>query len=228
MLSLYPYNMQCEIEGQRLVLRRNGQIIAARQINEGEDLEQAIDSLIGQHAGAIPWLGKLSFCLDSSQVHYFTVPWQPGITGPEEFSSYAATLATSQRIGKAGSAFRAAFISADYASTALAAAIDEQLWQTLVHIARKWKLRVGGIQVELHKQLGKWRRRMPDDVLFCLRGAQSSIFASRQNGQWHQVWCLNNEGEMDDSLHLARIARLMGIDSRVPHYFLNNNDHPKG
>lgn len=228
MLSLSPPDMQCEIHDQWLVLRRRGQIVAEQAFTDDASLEAAINSLVGQHASAIPWLGKLSFWLDSSRVSYFTVPWQAGVSGPEEFRSFAATFATTQRFGNSDAAFRTAFISVEYASTALAAAIDEQLWQTLLLVSRKWRLRTGGIYVELHSQLRPWQRRLPDNVLFCLRGAQSSIFASRQDGQWHQVWCLNNESGMDDNLHLALVARLMGIGSHIPRYFLNNKGYPKG
>ncbi|WLI78764.1 hypothetical protein Q5705_09575 [Kosakonia sp. H02] len=228
MLSLFPHNVQCEIHPRRLVLRRRGQVIAEQTLTDDIALEAALDQLLNQHGRAIPWWGKLSFWLANSQVYYFTVPWQAGISRPEELRSFAATFAATQPFGQSVSAFRTAFISAPYGTTALVAAIDEQLWQTLLQVARKWKLRVGGIYVELHNQLRPWQRKLPADVLFCLRGAQSSIFASRRHGQWQQVWSLNNENGMDENQHLALVARLMGMDSHIPRYFLNSNGYSKG
>lgn len=226
MLSLLPPELQCEIHPQRLVLRRGDRVLGEQALTAQCGLDEALDQLLRGHALAMPWWGKLSFCLSSSRIHYFTVPWQPGLSTPEELRSFAATEAARQPFWRDVLACKTAFISVQFGATALAAAIDEALWQALLLTARKWRLRVGGIHVALHHKLRAWRGALPADALFCLRDEQATIFVSRQRGQWQQAWCLHNDTEVSPQQQVARTARLMGLDAAVPHYFLNAIDVP--
>lgn len=224
MLSLLPPELQCDIHPQRLVLRRGNRMLGEQALTAQVTLDEALDQLLSAHNLAMPWWGKLSFCLSSSRIHYFTVPWQPGLSTPEELRSFAATEAARQPFWRNVLACKTAFISVQFGATALAAAIDEALWQTLLLTAHKWKLRVGGIHVALHQKLRAWRGALPADALFCLRDEQSTIFVSRQRGEWQQAWCLHNDAGVNAQQQVARTARLMGLDSAVTHYFLNNID----
>lgn len=226
MLSLLPPELQCEIHPQRLVLRRGDRVLGEQALTAQCTLDEALDQLVSAHTSGMPWWGKLSFSLSSSHIHYFTVPWQPGLSTPEELRSFAATEAARQPFWRDVLACKTAFISAPFGATALAAAIDEALWQTLLLTARKWRLRIGGIYVALHQKLRAWRGVLPADALFCLRDEQSTIFVSRQRGEWQQAWCLHNDAGVSPQQQVTQTARLMGLDATVPHYFLNTIDAP--
>ncbi len=77
-LSLLPPELQCDIHPQRLVLRRGNRVLGEQALNAQTALDEALDQLLSAHTSGLPWWGKLSFCLSSSRIHYFTVPWQPG------------------------------------------------------------------------------------------------------------------------------------------------------
>ncbi|APG16835.1 hypothetical protein FEI17_20525 [Kosakonia radicincitans] len=221
MLSLRPRKFLCEIYEHHLVLRCAGNRIGECEITDDATLEEAVDGLIAPHIGRVPWRDTLGFWLESSRVHHFTVPWQEGITNPEDFRGYAASLAIKQWPGEPERSLKTDFISVNYASTALAATIDDRLWQILLRIGQQRKLRVEGIAIEFQVQLHPWLRQLPQEALFCLRGAHSSIYAARQQGEWHQVWRLNNDSDGDAQRQLALVARLMGLDNNVPRHFLN-------
>ncbi len=221
MLSLRPRKLVCEIYEQHLALRCGNNPIGACELTDDVTLEEAIDDLVAPHAGPVPWLGSLSFWLENSRVHHFTVPWQEGVTSPEDFRRYAASLAVKQWPGKHEQVLKTDLISARYASTALAACFDEELWQILQRVSKQRKLRVGGIAIEFQVQLHPWLRQLPQAALFCLRGVRSSIYAMRQKGEWRQVWRLNNDGEGDEHRQLALVARLMGLSNDVPRHVIN-------
>ena len=226
MLSLLPPELQCDIHPQRLVLRQGNRVLGEQALSAQVALDEALDRLLSTHAPGMPWWGKLSFSLSSSRIYYFTVPWQPGLNTPEELRSFAATEATRQPFWRNVLACKTAFISAQFGAAALVAAIDEALWQALLLTARKWKLRVGGIHVALHQKLHAWRGALPADALFSLCDEPSTIFVSRQRGQWQQAWCLHNEAGVSAQRQAAQTARLMGLDAAVPHYVLNNINAP--
>lgn len=225
MLSLRPRKLLCEVYEDHLVLREAGKCLAECELTDEALLEETIENLIAPHVGRMPWLNTLGLWLDSSRVHHFTVPWQEGIAQREDLRAWAASQAAAQWPGGRELALKTDFIDVSYASTALAAAIDDRLWLILLRVARAQKLRADGIAVEFQVQLQPWLRQMPEDALFCLRGVHSSIYAARQAGQWQQVWRLNNDSETNEHQQLALVARLMGLSSDAPRHFLNTSHH---
>ena len=218
MLSLTK-TWQCDIWPHALRLRHGAQVVVMHQRTAEETLETALAALLSARPKAMAWLDAIEFYLDSDELDFLVMPWQPGIKTPQELLSLAQREA-SKRFSHPQ--WPARFEEVNWGQPALIACLQQGCWQLLTQQARLHRLRFQGAVTPFQLLLNRYGRRLPQEGVFIVMGAQRCRVACRQEGQWRDVYALNLPAQQpSEQLHI--IGRLAGMPDS-PRYVINTAD----
>ena len=217
MLSRMTNTLTCEISPQRISISQRNSLLSRIELEPGGLLETTLVTQLQPFCCWLPWFYNIRFILDAGLVNHLVVPWQKGISTPDELRDYGIALTQNAIPHLMGKSFRLGFEDIAYGHNALALVIEEEQWQTLSLVANQLKLRFPGVNTPLRSLLSTWRGTLPEEGIFALPGESDSTFACRSRGEWQHVYRLSFPGIQTEQ-QLTLVARLAGLRN-TPCYF---------
>ena len=218
MLSLIK-TWQCYIGPHAVHLQHGAQKVLLRDRPANEALDVTLTQLLSARPAAMNWLDAIEFCIDTPALDYLVIPWQDGITTPQELFGLAhltvdETLLASDR----AKPWQMRFEDLRWGQPALIACLQASCWQQLAAVARQQRLRFQGVVTPFQFLLHPFRRKLPEEGLFVSIGPTQSRILCRQAGQWRNVLTLALP-QQDVTTQLQVISRLTGM-SGSPRYVM--------
>ncbi|WP_336768907.1 hypothetical protein [Pantoea endophytica] len=220
MLLRMAKNLQCDIFPDRVRLWKGATLLRDLPLQQEERLEEALNRLLAARPAGMRWQDNVTFRLGNHLVNTFVVPWQEGISSLEEMRCYAQSLIPNTFPELASQAMRVEFETLEQGQTALAAAIEQRIWQLLGDVARQRHLRFRGAITPFQFLLQRYPEPLPVEGIFIVADDESTSFACRSGHRWQHVHKLAlNDFSLVEQLGLVR--RLSGL-RHAPSFCLDN------
>lgn len=188
MLFQYTNLWQVFLHPRRLQLFLAGRKVAQIDLTEAAEWTSSMQAILSRIPHRLPFCDRIEFILDASQLHYLIVPWQEGVTTPQQRDRFATALYQQQ--GLSSGTLRIAFADSAYGKSGFAALMEDDVFKVLSSLALRHRLRFTGC-CSLFDIL--WRSFGIDSSsrgLFACIGEVESSFAVRDENGWHSVFTL--------------------------------------
>ncbi|KAB7894664.1 hypothetical protein GA565_00980 [Rouxiella sp. S1S-2] len=194
--------------------RRLRLFLAQRQVCEiivEDESERAasLEKLLSHIPARLPFVDRVEFILDFSQLHYLIIPWHEGVKTPHERNLYAIAFHQQQQ-GQLSPPMRVAFTDFAYGKNGLAALMSQESFDIYRAMALRCRLRFIGCRslfdLLWHSEKTPSRTR---GLFACIGDVQSS-FVLRFENQWHSAFSLHLPAA-DPQAQLAIANRLAGL-----------------
>ncbi|CAM3741774.1 hypothetical protein BS639_02625 [Rouxiella silvae] len=195
--------------------RRLRLFLAQRQVCEiivEDESEQAtsLEKLLSHIPARLPFVDRVEFILDFSQLHYLIIPWHQGVTTPHERDLYAIAFHQQQQQGQVSPPMRVAFTDFAYGKNGLAALMSQESFDTYRALALRCRLRFIGCRSLFDFLWRSDKKNARTCGLFACIGEMQSSFVLRFENQWHSAFTLHLPAA-DTQAQLAIANRLAGI-----------------